>query len=187
MNDLIKRQDAIKYCYDLINAENPSDEHDHWNYSQERINQTEVILHHLEVMPSAQPTISILKNVEDAISRQKVIDALRNYLVEKRCPDDGTLTCRLIENEVINKLPSVQPERKTGRWIPVSERLPDKRGDYLVTLCGNGEPWVEIALWNETFGGRWQMVLYNDVDYSDISNVIAWMPLPKPYQEGEQE
>ena len=73
------------------------------------------------------------------------------------------------------------------RWIPVTERLPDKRGDYLVTLCGNGEPWVEIALWNETFGGRWQMVLYNDVDYSDISNVIAWMPLPKPYQEGEQE
>ena len=73
------------------------------------------------------------------------------------------------------------------RWIPVSERLPDKRGDYLVTLCGNGEPWVEIALWNETFGGRWQMVLYNDVDYSDISNVIAWMPLPEPYQEGEQE
>ena len=74
------------------------------------------------------------------------------------------------------------------RWIPVSERLPDKRGDYLVTLCGNGEPWVEIALWNETFGGRWQMVLYNDVDYSDISNVIAWMPLPEPYQKrGEAE
>ena len=73
------------------------------------------------------------------------------------------------------------------RWIPVTERLPDKRGDYLVTLCGNGEPWVEIALWNETFGGRWQMVLYNDVDYSDISNVIAWMPLPEPYQGGEQE
>ena len=69
-----------------------------------------------------------------------------------------------------------------NNWIPCSERLPDKRGDYLVTLRGNGEPWVEIALWNETFGGRWQMVLYNDVDYSDISNVIAWMPLPEPYK-----
>ena len=46
----------------------------------------------------------------DCISRQRAIDALRNYLVEKRCPDDGTLTCRLIENEVINKLPSAQPE-----------------------------------------------------------------------------
>lgn len=45
----------------------------------------------------------------DTISRQKMIDALRDYLVEKRCPDDGTLTCRLIENEVINKLPPIQP------------------------------------------------------------------------------
>ena len=46
----------------------------------------------------------------DLIDRQAAIDALRDYLVEKRCPDDGTLTCRLIENEVINKLPSAQPE-----------------------------------------------------------------------------
>ena len=75
----------------------------------------------------------------------------------------------------------------SNNWIPCSERLPDKRGDYLVTLRGNGEPWVEIALWNETFGGRWQMVLYNDVDYSDISNVIAWMPLPEPYQGRGEE
>jgi hypothetical protein len=54
--------------------------------------------------------------MSDLISRQAAIDALSDYLVEKRCPDDGTLTCRLIENEVINKLPSIQPERKTGRW-----------------------------------------------------------------------
>ena len=51
----------------------------------------------------------------DMISRQDVIDALRNYLVGKNVPCDGTLTCRLIENEVISKLPSAQPE--TGKWI----------------------------------------------------------------------
>ena len=50
--------------------------------------------------------------MSDLISRQAAIDALREYLVGKRCPDDGTLTCRLIENEVINKLPPIQPERK---------------------------------------------------------------------------
>jgi len=50
----------------------------------------------------------------DCISRQAAIDALRNYLVEKNVPCDGTLTCRLIENEVINKLPSIQPKR--GKW-----------------------------------------------------------------------
>lgn len=70
-----------------------------------------------------------------------------------------------------------------NNWIPCSERQPDKGDDYLVTLWDDGRTWVEIALWNETFGGRWQAVLYNDVDYSDISNVIAWMPLPEPYQE----
>ena len=53
--------------------------------------------------------------MDDLISRQAAIDALRGYLVGKRCPDDGTLTCRLIENEVINKLPSAQPKR--GKWI----------------------------------------------------------------------
>ena len=54
-------------------------------------------------------------NVGELISRQAAIDALRGYLVGKRCPDDGTLTCRLIENEVINKLPSAQP--KTAKRI----------------------------------------------------------------------
>lgn len=51
----------------------------------------------------------------DYISRQAAVDALRNYLVGKNVPCDGTLTCRLIENEVINKLPSAEPKR--GRWI----------------------------------------------------------------------
>ena len=46
----------------------------------------------------------------DTISRQQAIGALRNYLVGKNVPCDGTLTCRLIENEVIKKLPSAQPE-----------------------------------------------------------------------------
>ena len=53
--------------------------------------------------------------MDDLISRQAAIDALREYLIGKRCPDDGTLTCRLIENEVINKLPPIQPKR--GKWI----------------------------------------------------------------------
>ena len=58
----------------------------------------------------------------DCISREQAIDALRGYLVGKRCPDDGTLTCRLIENEVINKLPPIQPEivrcKDCKHWIP---------------------------------------------------------------------
>ena len=67
----------------------------------------------------------------NCISRQAAVDALRDYLLEKRCPDDGTLTCRLIENEVINKLPPIQPKR--GRWI----KLDMHRGmaDHKCTAC----------------------------------------------------
>ncbi len=52
--------------------------------------------------------------MDELISRQSAIDALRDYLVGKICPDDGTLTCRLIENEVINKLPTIHPELGTN-------------------------------------------------------------------------
>ena len=48
--------------------------------------------------------------MDELISKRQAIDALRGYLVGKRCPDDGTLMARLIENEVVNKLPSAQPE-----------------------------------------------------------------------------
>ena len=48
--------------------------------------------------------------MDELISRQEAINALRDYLVGENVPCDGTMTCRLIENEVINKLPSAQPE-----------------------------------------------------------------------------
>ena len=54
MSDLISRQAAIDYCYQLINVEHEQGS-DEMNYGQERVNQTETILHHLEFMPSAQP------------------------------------------------------------------------------------------------------------------------------------
>ena len=42
--DLIDKNEVIEYCYRLINAEQP----DPMNYGQERVNQTEVIIHHME-------------------------------------------------------------------------------------------------------------------------------------------
>lgn len=110
------------------------------------------------------------------IDADAAIDALCDYLVGKRCPDDGTLTCRLIENEVINKLPSIQPEQ---RWIPVTERLPEEG---------------EVVLTQAKFKDDMKMAVSSRIDYNywtawgtrDI-NIIAWMPLPEPYQEGEQK
>ena len=76
-------------------------------------NQVNYDIYTINNLPPAQPEqlgTNLAEVGTDCISRQAAIDTLRGYLVGKRCPDDGTLTCRLIENEVINKLPPAQPE-----------------------------------------------------------------------------
>ena len=120
----------------------------------------------IESLPSAQP--------DDRMLHESCTD----------CPlyDKDRHSCPRFNKVIPVTLRELQSAQQEQRWIPCSERQPDKGDDYLVTLWDDGRTWVEIALWNETFGGRWQAVLYNDVDYSDISNVIAWMPLPEPYR-----
>lgn len=83
-------------------------------------------------------------------------------------------------NEVIDEL-----ERET-RWIPVRERLPDKFGQYICTLLDKDGKFIELLEWNETFGGSWQTVLEGEDSYSDIGNVIAWMPLPQSYKADKE-
>ena len=61
-SDTISRQAAIDYCYQLINVEHQQGS-DEMNYGQERVNQTETILHHLEFMPSAQPDLEEDKDI----------------------------------------------------------------------------------------------------------------------------
>ena len=51
MADYIKREDVLKYCNDLINAEHKTP--DAWNYNMERISQTEEIRVYIELMPAA--------------------------------------------------------------------------------------------------------------------------------------
>ena len=64
-------------------------------------------------------------------------------------------------------------------WIPVTERLPDEMGMYLVTLDYQEKGKGVVSLWfhNDEIG--WNRG-WNE-------NVTAWMPLPKPYKAGESE
>ncbi|MEE1047191.1 MAG: hypothetical protein U0M60_07175 [Clostridia bacterium] len=71
-------------------------------------------------------------------------------------------------------------------WRPASEK-PDKSGQYLCTLWDKDGVFLALTEWNETFGGRWQAVFEGEDSYSDIGNVLAWMPLPGPYTESKGE
>ena len=63
---------------------------------------------------------------------------------------------------------------KQGEWTPVSEGLPKEDNDYLVTYMSYGERLVSKSWFNTRNG-----FIYD--------NVIAWRPLPEPYQKGGVE
>lgn len=72
--------------------------------------------------------------------------------------------------------------RIKDEWVPVhiTTKMPKLNKEYFVTrLDENGETEVLTAHVLCIIGET-------DVVWS-VSNVIAWMPLPEPYEEGEQE
>ena len=91
---------------------------------------------------------------DDLISRQQAIDALYNV--------DEYNSRSVI---VIKNLPSVQPEQ---RWIPVTERLPEKSGYYLATV-DIGWKIVDVIYFNNGSG------------FLMANTVKAWKPTPEPY------
>ena len=81
-----------------------------------------------------------------------------------------------IHSYYANKLTEILKltEQYNNGWIPCSERLPEKEGKYLVTL------------------DKWNIVSFADfknLKYNPHFNapVIAWQPLPQPFQKGELE
>ena len=86
------------------------------------------------------------------------------------------------------------------RWIPVTERLPEEYGEYMITWTTshsmvNGKyGFLGIAEYelsgeydaeNNRFNGEWLLEEYVE-NYSDVK-VTAWMSLPEPYKAESEE
>lgn len=89
-----------------------------------------------------------------------------------------------------------EQEPKTGRWIPVSERLPEEYGEYLITWTtsqskrpfigiSEGEVTSEYDHEHNRFKFEWLLADYVK-NYPDVK-VIAWMQLPEPCKFESQE
>ena len=70
------------------------------------------------------------------------------------------------------------------RWIPVSERLPEEYGNYLISIHGEDEP--DIGTINPNDKRGWSLCDANGFYWAGDKKLIvtAWMPLPSPYQKG---
>ena len=154
-----------------------------------------------EAISMAIKALEQQESCEDVVSRQEAIALAKDICVPMK---DGTVyKHRCIDPDAIKELPSAQPEhnpddeRKIAdlhkmvnyllskleqRWIPVTERLP------------NNDDWVIVTILDERgdtpfkytdFG--WYLEVANCwiIDSEQRTDVIAWMPLPKPYRGGE--
>ena len=82
-----------------------------------------------------------------------------------------------------------QRNRLKSRWIPVTERLPEN-GDY-VLMSFEKFPLASTGYYvgNKETGGNWYLANWID-EYTCLANdlfVNAWMPLPEPYREDEED
>ena len=112
------------------------------------------------------PCEAFLTDEDDAISRQALVEWIQ----------DKTFGDIVVASEHnFDCLPPVTPKQK---WIPVSERLPEKYKAVIVTDIETNDTYQSQYVGN----GYWECDngLFMD-------RIIAWMPLPEPYKAESEE
>ena len=108
---------------------------------------------------------------EDVISRQSTLKPYEGL------KDDDVIAVWLIRKN-IEQQPSVNLQEP--KWIPVSERLPEENKSVLVYA-----PEYNNIYCAYLEGDTW--FIFGSYGTYAVANVIAWMPLPKPYEPQENE
>ena len=116
----------------------------------------------------------------DLISRQAAIKYLMdnmNWYDEDGYETDEDYKRECI-TELINGVPSAEPH-----WIPCSERLPEEPFGCLVTVWDTDPVTMDEFENILPYFVGWDGEQWNDGDGLQCPfEVIAWMPLPKPYE-----
>ena len=120
------------------------------------------------------------------IDADKLKESIDNCDICDMCSDKGircSFNCGFpdVLDYKWEKLIDAQPTIDVPTWIPCEERLPNNDEEVIVSVEDDGAD--NIFKYTTT---AWR---YGDVWVSDnerICGIIAWMPLPKPYEEKEK-
>lgn len=184
--DAISRQEAIACCRNELEEE---------------------VEDRLRALPSVTPTCSCSEipnrsdNGEDY--RKGWHDAIGKALDEAYdIVDINGERFSVVQEETLlglgmsSELPSVTPAEKVGRWIPVSERLPEVNQRVLVTsysrvcyammISADGNSGYPVFRLQDSLNER---VICETTVHSEwtTSRITAWMPLPQPFEPQESE
>lgn len=116
----------------------------------------------LAKLPSVNP-----KPCEDAISRADVLDL---------CESKDSNYAVIHFKEDVECLPSVTPQQKVDRWIPVGEKSPLEGQLVLCSIAEYADTVHRIII------AKYET---NSLYWDEF--VTAWMPLPKPYKGESSE
>ena len=136
---------------------------------------------------------------------KKALDSIVSTIIEEKA--DGYWEPRTAGDfcwESKNILQELVDKAESFEWIPVSERLPDEHDSLFAKFYGT-DKWND-ALWKTQskevlvtvefeYGIRSVTSSYTTDDKWEIEKrvkfrkckVVAWMPLPEPYKENEND
>lgn len=194
---IAERNNKLKHLIDCLKCrvsgrpchEDCSIQYDAGNMG-EIIENLEAISEILEQEPITKNDLAVEYKAENCIDREIVSSYVESHIQEINTGygDLNAHTNHILRIIVdyINKMPSVLPK---AEWIPVTERLPKEHicndgwhepSDYVLvfTKCRC----MHVTRWWSRFDERWV-----DLKYPTTDEVIAWMPLPKPYEPQESE
>ena len=113
---------------------------------------------------------------------EKIIEKLEGQIrieenIAKKESDGHPITHQYAANcmKVIEKFVKQEAEKYNNGWIPCSERLPEVEADVLLSLRS-----LDIYT---GFRANTEGCFYVEGEgYVKYENVLAWQPLPEPYQ-----
>ena len=136
---------------------------------------------------SLDEAIKYYSHLADECRRKANIERYDYMDLKDLAAEHGQLADWLNELKVLReKIRVLLEKQEQDRWIPVTERLPEKDGECRVTVKTEFGKYVGDCFWNK---GEKQFENWNAyLDcYVKVSDVTAWKPIEEPYTEEDNE